>query len=48
MIHGNESEQPQLAFHEAAEIFPLLEGREYEELRNDIAENSQLDPIRSL
>lgn len=34
-----------LEFHEAANLFPLLEGKEYEELCNDIAANGLLEAI---
>jgi N6-adenosine-specific RNA methylase IME4 len=32
-------------FHKLAELFPLIEGEEFEELKKDIAENGLLDPI---
>ena len=31
--------------HPAAQLFPLIEGEEYERLREDIRENGQLEPI---
>ena len=34
-----------MKFHEAANIFPLLTGDEYEALKQDIKDNGQLEPI---
>jgi len=34
-----------LKFHQAAEIFPLLEGDEFEQLKEDIRQNGLLQPI---
>jgi len=32
-------------FHPIADIFPLMEDSEYDDLKNDIAENGLLEPI---
>ncbi len=37
--------RPALAFHPAANLFPMLTGAEYEGLKADIAANGQLEPI---
>ncbi len=34
-----------LEFHPLANIFPLMEGKEFDDLCEDIAENGQLEPI---
>lgn len=34
-----------LSYHEAADLFPLLEGKDFQELREDIAGNGLLEPI---
>ena len=39
------SRKPWLVPHAAAELFPLMEGAEYEALKQDIAERGQLVPI---
>ena len=35
----------EMPFHPAAELFPLLEGKKYQDLRKDIKEHGQLVPI---
>ncbi len=45
MSHDEQSITP-LEFHEYADIFPLLEGQEFDELKQSIAAGGQREPIR--
>jgi ParB-like chromosome segregation protein Spo0J len=40
-----EKDPSDLTAHEASNIFPMLEGEEYEQLKTDIREHGQLEPI---
>jgi len=37
-----------MTFHEAAELFPLLEGEEFEEFKEDLRKNGQREPVALL
>jgi ParB-like chromosome segregation protein Spo0J len=42
---GEQHAMTDLSFHPLAEIFPLIEGTEFQELVTSIKESGQLDPI---
>jgi len=42
MIYQNEVDRP---YHKVADLFPLMQGDEFEELKADIATNGLIDPI---